>query len=486
MTSPPQLQRRLRLFDATTLVAGSMIGSGIFFALSIMGQWVQTPGILIGLWVFGGVFTILGAVAYAELAAMHPHAGGQYVFLREAYSDFWAFLFGWTQFLVIQTGFNAAVALAFAKYLGSLVPIFGESKHMATIPLGDLLPLAAQVHVPEYLRHIEINSAQLVACGVIALLTAVNIRGVREGIFVQNLFTVLKVAALGALIVAGLARSGGASHFLPLLEPIPGKAALQMGFLAGLAMAMSKALFAYDAWYTVTFVAEEVHDSERTLPRALLLGCGLVTVIYVLTNLAYLAVLPIGEIADVPENRVSQRVAEVLFGNVGSTLVIVAILIATFGCVNGLILGGARVSYAMAREGLFFNSCARLHPRNGTPAAALVYQGIWSMVLTLAGSYSELLTFTSIASVFFGGLTVAAVYRLRFTQPDRPRPYRCWGYPVTPALYLAIWLLFLFYIVLGAPRITGIGTLLILSGIPFYLGWKAKRSGGSPGTSQLT
>lgn len=475
-TPTPQLQRHLRLFDATTLVAGSMIGSGIFFALSIMGEFVATPGILIGLWVFAGVFTILGATAYAELAAMHPHAGGQYVFLREAYSDFWAFLFGWTQFLVIQTGFNAAVGLAFAKYLGSLVPMLGESQIVLTIPLGDLLPPALHAYVPDCLRHLAINSAQLVACVVIALLTAVNIRGVREGAFIQNLFTVLKIVALGALIVAGLTRSGGSAHFFPLFEPIRGKAALEIGFVAGLAVAMSKALFAYDAWYTVTFVAEEVQDSERVLPRALLLGCTLVAVIYVLTNLAYLSVLPIREIAEVPENRVSQRVAEVLFGNVGSTLVIVAILISTFGCVNGLILGGARVSYAMAREGLFFQACARLHPRNGTPAVALVFQGVWSIVLALTGSYSELLTYTTFASVFFGGLTVAAVYRLRSTQPDRPRPYRCWGYPVTPALYLAVCIPFLVYVVRGAPLATGMGILLMLSGIPFYLRWRAIRS----------
>ncbi len=483
MTPTPHLQRRLRLFDAITIVAGSMIGSGIFFGLSIMTQWVQTPGILIGLWIFGGVFTILGAMAFAELAAMYPHAGGQYVFLREAYSEFWGFLFGWTQLLVIQTGFNAAVAIAFAKYLGSLRRIFGEANILLTIPLGDLLPLGAQAAVPDCLRHLEINSAQLVACGVIALLTAVNIRGVREGAFVQNLFTVLKIAALGALIVVGLARSSDTTHFFPLVQPIPGplvelvpdKGVLQTAFFAGLAVALSNALFAYDAWNTVTFVAEEVHDSQRTLPRALLLGSILVTVIYVLTNLAYLAVLPIGEIVTVPENRVAQRVAEVLFGNVGSTLVIVAILISTFGCVNGMILGGARVSYAMAREGLFFRHCAKLHPRSGTPAVALIYQGVWSMVLALTGSYSALLTYTTFASVFFGGLTVAAVYWLRYTQPDRPRPYRCWGYPVTPALYLAICVPFLIYVVQGAPRETGFGMLLILSGIPFYLWWKGRR-----------
>jgi APA family basic amino acid/polyamine antiporter len=204
------------------------------------------------------------------------------------------------------------------------------------------------------------------------------------------------------------------------------------------------------------------------------LGSVLVTVIYLLTNIAYVAVLPIGDIAAVPENRVAQRVAEVLFGNVGSTLVIVAILISTFGCVNGMILGGARVNYAMAREGLFFRHCAKLHPRSGTPAVALIYQGVWSMVLALSGSYSALLTYTTFASVFFGGLTVAAVYRLRSTQPDRPRPYRCWGYPVTPALYLVICLAFLIFVIQGAPRETGFGMMLILSGIPFYWWWKRR------------
>jgi APA family basic amino acid/polyamine antiporter len=476
MSHTHQLQRRLRLFDATTIVVGSMIGSAIFIALSIMAQWVETPGLLIGLWVFGGLFTMLGAIAFAELAAMYPHAGGQYVFLREAYGDFWAFLFGWTQFLVIQNGFNAAVAIAFAKYLGVLVPSLGEANVLARIPLGELLPMAVQTHVPHCLLHWELNSAQLVACGVIALLTGVNIRGVREGAFVQNLFTVLKVVALVALIVAGLSHSGGA-HFFPLIESIPGKQALQVGFLAGLAVALSKALFAYDAWYTVTFVAEEVHDSHRTLPRALLLGCLLVTVLYVLTNAAYLVVLPVDQIAAVPENRVAERVAVVLFGNIGSTLIIIAILVSTFGCVNGMILGGARVCYAMAREGLFFRSCAKLHTRK-TPMTALVYQGVWSMILTLTGSYSELLTYSTFASVFFGGLTVAAVYRLRFKQPDLPRPYRCWGYPVTPALYLTICLAFLVYVVQGDPGATMVGLLLMVTGIPFYLMWKAKMAKG--------
>jgi len=474
MSQTRQLQQRLRLFDATTLVVGSMIGAGIFFNLSIMANSVQTPGLLLGLWVFGGLFTMLGAISCAELASMYPHAGGQYVFLREAYGNFWAFLFGWTQFLVIQTGFNATVAIAFAKCLGTLAPCLGESYALLSIPLGSLLPPAVHAHLPDCFLFFELNSAQVVGCGVIALLTGINILGVREGAYVQNLFTVLKVVALVALIAAGLHRAGGL-HFFPRVEPNPATFALTSGFLAGLAVAMSKALFAYDAWNTVTFVAEEVHQSHRTLPRALFLGCLLVTVLYVLTNAAYLAVLPVGQIAAAPDNGVADRVAMALFGKIGSALVVAAILVSTFGCVNGLILGGARVFYAMARQGLFFRSCANLHSRK-TPMVALIYQGIWSMVLALTGSYSKLLTYTTFASVLFGGLTVAAVYRLRIKRPDMPRPYRCWGYPVTPALYLAIASAFLIYVIQGDPLPTVTGLVLVLSGVPFYLAWKTRQA----------
>ncbi len=475
----PQLQRHLRLFDATMLVMGSMIGSSIFIGLSFMAQSVQAPGLLIGLWIFGGLFTMLGAVAFAELAAMFPHTGGQYVYIREAFGNFVAFLFGWTQFLVIQTGTNAAVAIAFAKYLGTLVPKLGEKHVLATLPLGKLLPADIATHLPEALLRPQLNSAQLVACGVICMLTYVNIRGVREGAAVQNVFTVLKVAALAALVLAGLFRGGDTSHFLPLFSTEPGPAAIKAGFLAGLAVALSYALFAYDAWYTVAFVADEVHDTRRTLPRAMMLGCLLVTILYVLTNVVYLLVLDIGQITNVAENRVAVPVAVALFGNIGSTLVIVAILVSTFGCVNGLILGGARVFYAMAREGLFPRHCAKLNDRK-TPAMALIYQGGWSMLLALTGSYQELLPFITFGSALFGGVTVLALYRLRISRPDLPRPYRCWGYPVMPALYLVICAAFLVYVVQGKPLTTGIGLLLMLSGIPFYVAWRSRSRTQTP------
>jgi basic amino acid/polyamine antiporter, APA family len=452
---PSTFKPRLGWFDATALIVGSMIGSGIFIAPSIMAEWIQTPGILLGLWIFGGVFTILGALSCAELAAMSPHAGGQYVFLREAYGSLWAFLYGWTLFLVIQTGFNAAVAIAFAKYLGVFLPALSEANVLIPAPLS-------------------INSAQLVACGVIALLTAVNMLGVRAGATVQNLFTILKVVALGALIVAGLTHLGAhVDHFLPLLQPLPGERAVQTGMVAGLAVALSKALFAYDAWNTATFVAEEVREPQRNLPRALFIGTLAVTLVYVLTNVAYLSVLSIEEMAHVPQNRVAQEVAVRFFGESGLTLVVIAILISTFGCVNGLILSGARVFFAMAREGLFFRSCAELNARTHAPAMALLYQGVWSCVLTLTGSFDALLTYTTFASVLFGALAVAGVYRLRALYPDRPRPYRCWGYPLTPALYLAIALPFLVYVIQGDPQSTGIGVLLIGSGVPVYWWWRS-------------
>jgi basic amino acid/polyamine antiporter, APA family len=474
MHQPERPGQRLRLFDATTLVVGSMIGSAIFLALPLMAQKVPSPAVLIGLWIVGGLFAVLGANCCAELAAMLPGSGGQYVFFREAFGNLWAFLFGWTQFLIVQTGINAAVAIAFGKYLGSLVPGCGEKDVLATIPLGSLLPAAMRVYIPQTLQSLQMNSAQVVAGAVIVLLTAVNIRGLREGVWVQNVFTVLKVTALAALIIAGLSHGIGSPHFIPPTEAPAEELVFAAGFLAGLAVALSKALFAYDAWYTITFVAEEVHDSKRTLPYSLLLGTAIVTVIYVLANLAYLAVLPVDRVAKVEDDRVAVAVGAALFGDTGAKLVIAAVLVSTFGCLNGLILGGARLCFAMARDGLFLRSCATLHPHRGTPATALVYQGVVSLVLTFTGSYSGLLTYTTFASVLFTGLMVAAVCRLRFTQPDRPRPYRCWGYPFTPALYLVMSATFLLYVILGDPLSAGIGMMFIVSGVPFYAVWRQR------------
>lgn len=461
--APRTLERRLGVFSATTIIVGSMIGSGIFIAPSIMAAYVATPGAWLALWLVGGGLTLLGALSYGELCAMMPRAGGQYVFLREAFGPLVAFLYGWTLFLVIQTGFNAAVAIAFSKFLGGVGLRVGESD--AVMSLGAF----------------TLSRAQIVAVGVIALLTWINMRGVREGAAVQNLFTVLKVGAIALLVLVGFSSGKGSlSHFSPMVGADVGAKGLEIGFLAAAGVAMSKALFAYDAWNTVTFAAEEVRDPQRALPRALVLGTVVTTLAYVGACGVYLYVLPIDAMARVEENRVAADVARVLLGGAGVTLVSIAILVSTFGCVNGLILGGARVLFAMARDNLFFRAAARLHPQRQTPTGALVLQGVWSSVLALSGSYDRLLTYVTFASLAFNALTVVGLLVLRRTQPDRERPYRTWGYPFTPAIYLAGAGFFLVYIFAGDPADSLLGIAIVAAGLPAYLLFKRRAATAAP------
>jgi APA family basic amino acid/polyamine antiporter len=456
------LKKDLGLVEATTIIMGSMIGSGIFLAPALIAQYVVSDGLGAGsfalIWAIGGVLTLCGALSYGELAAALPRAGGQYVFLNEAFSRFWGFLYGWTVFLVIQTGFIAAVAVAFANYLGVFVPWVSQSN-----TLGQL-------------GSVSLSSAQLVAAALIVSLTWVNTRGVRQGAVVQNLFTFAKIAALGGLILFGIASSRGSwSNFEPFFP-----AAVSTGAVAAFAVAMSKALFAYDAWNTVTFVAEETREPERTLPRALLLGTLGVTLIYTLANVAYLHVLPVETAAAVPDQRIAAEVSRILFGPIGVNLIAAAILISSFGCDNGLILAGPRLYYAMARDGLFFAGAARIDARRATPVRSLWYQAAWSVALVLTGSlgargaqlYSDLLTFTSFASLLFNALTVAGLFVLRRRAPELPRPYRVPAYPWIPALYLLVAAFFLVFIAIGDPRNSGIGFLIILSGIPMFLYWR--------------
>jgi APA family basic amino acid/polyamine antiporter len=452
------LQRRLGVFSATTIIVGSMIGSGIFIAPSIMASYVATPGIWIGLWLVGGLLTLLGALSYGELCAMMPQAGGQYVFLREAFGPTVAFLYGWTLFLVIQTGFNAAVGIAFAKFLGGVGLRVGET---------DVVWSAGGF---------VLSRAQLVAVAVIAALTWVNMRGVREGAFVQNVFTVLKVGAIAVLVLVGFGSGKGSfANFSPLLGTELGAKGLQMGLFAAMGVAMSKALFAYDAWNTVTFTAEEVRDPQRNLPRALIAGTVVTTLAYTAACAVYLYVLPLDRMAGVEENRVASDVAGTLLGPKGVTLVSVAILVSTFGCLNGLILGGARVLFAMARDRVFFRVAGRVDPVTHTPRGALVLQGVWSVVLALSGSYDRLLTYVTFASLAFNALTVVGLFVLRRKRPDAERPYRAWGYPFTPAVYLVGALFFLLYIFVGDPKDSCAGLGLVALGFPAY-GWLRRRN----------
>lgn len=453
--------KQLSLLDATTIIVGSMIGSGIFLAPALIAQIIQTsqlgPGTFISIWLVGGFLTLCGALSYGELAASLPRTGGQYVFLREAYSPLWAFLYGWTQFSVVQSGFIAAVAIAFANYLGVFVP--GIAQSVTVLEAGG----------------IRLSTVQLTAIALIVTLTWLNARGLREGSFVQNLFTAAKVAALLALVIAGLASGkGSVEHFQPLLP-----AALNMATLAAIAVAMSKALFAYDSWNIVTFVAEQTREPERTLPRALFAGTLSVTILYALACVVYLYILPIDQAANAPGQRIAASTAEVILGPIGVSLISFAILLSTAGCVNGLILSGPWLYYAMARDGLFFRGAAQLHPERKMPTGSLNRQMLWSIALILTGSfgtrgaqlYSDLLTFTSFASLLFNALTVTGLFVLRRTQPNLPRPYRVAGYPWVPALYLATAAFFLIFIAVGDPRNAGFGIAVILLGIPLYLFW---------------
>ena len=456
------LKRDLGLLEATTIIMGSMIGSGIFLAPALIAAIIVAenlgPGSFVLIWVIGGLLTLCGALSYGELAAAFPRAGGQYVFLKEAFSPFPAFLYGWTIFLVVQTGLIAAVAVAFANYLGVFLPWVSQSHRL--VAAGNF----------------SFSSAQLVAILLVVLLTWINTRGVKEGAWVQNVLTIAKIGALAGLILAGIFTSKGSwSNFQPWLP-----SAISGGVLAAFAVGMSKALFALDAWNTVTFVAEETRDPVKTLPKALFMGTLGVTILYALANVAYLHVLPVAAAAAVPDQRIAAAVAGIVFGPIGVSLIAAAILISTFGCDNGLVLAGPRLYYAMARDGLFLKGAASIDPKRGTPVRSLWYQALWTILLVLTGSlgtrgaqlYSDLLTFTSFASLLFNALTVLGLFVLRYRQPNLERPYRVPAYPIIPALYLAVAAFFLVFIAVGDPRNAGLGMVVMLMGVPVYFFFK--------------
>ena len=515
MSSPPPAPgflQRLGLFDATMLVAGTMVGSGIFVVSAEVARDVGSSGWLVVVWLLTGVMTIMGALSYAELAAMMPHAGGQYVYLRESYSPLWGFLYGWTCFLIIQTGSIAAVAVIFAKYLGLLVPSLGmddidNALFIYKWPEG--APLVVHMPMPwgEPLKVFErqkfvICVGHLVAVGVIALLSVFNCRGVREGKWTQNVLTVAKLLALGLLIVLGLTvavnpeavRLNTASpwtgieetgRFAEVSKLLPGTAKLLV-MLAVAGAVMTGPLFAADAWNNVTFTAGEIRNPRRNLPGSLILGTGLVIVLYLLANLAYMAALPVqgvkgGEtpfergIAWATGERVGTAVFELASPRFGVPFMAVAIMVSTFGCVNGMVLMGARLYYAMAADRLFFRSVGGLNAR-GVPAAGLILQGIWSILLVFSGSYDELLDFVMFAVLLFYALTVAGLFVLRFTMPGAGRPYRALGYPVIPALYVVLCVAICVVLLIVKPQNTWPGLLIVLSGIPVYFVWRWRGS----------
>jgi len=459
LTRPGRLSREIGVFDATALVVGSMIGSGIFIVSAESARVVGSAGWLLLAWTIAGLSTMVAALCCAELAAMLPRAGGQYVFFREAYGPLAGFLFGWTLFLVVQTGTVAAVSVAFAKYLGVLWPAVSGSRRL--FGLGP----------------VSVSAVQGVAILVILILTASNTTGLKTGTRTQNVFTVAKFAALLALTGAGLllGKSGAALRQPEVFHAVgPGGRGLGgAALLVALGTAMVGPLFSQSAWNNVTFAGEEIREPGRTLPRALLRGCAIVTVLYVAANLAYLNVLPLTDVAHAPEDRVAAAVATSLFGPWGAGAVAAAIMVSTFGCVNGLILSGARVCFAMARDALFFRGLERVNAA-GVPGNALAAQAGWACVLVLSGSYSDLLKYVISADLLFYVLLVLAVIVLRRKRPDLPRPFRAPGYPFLPLLYAAAGLLLIGILLSGNPRTTWPGYLLVVSGVPVYALWRRR------------
>jgi APA family basic amino acid/polyamine antiporter len=462
--SAEQFKRGLSLFDSVTLVAGSMIGSGIFIVSADITRQVGTPGAVLMVWLVAGVMTIAGALAYGELAAMMPQAGGQYVYLREAYGGMWAFMFGWTLLLVIQTGTIAAVAVAFARFAGVLWPVLGSNLFLGSGGAG-------------------LSGERIGAIAVIALLTAANLRGLDLGKWLQNSFTsakllsLLLIVALGCLIApnsdAIRANFGSAIAFR---GPGGGLSIASAGIFGA---AMVGALFSADAWASVTFAAAEIKNPKRDLPLALAIGTGVVIVLYILVNVAYLCELPASGtagaatvfargISHATSDRVAAAAMEIVWGGAGAKLTAVLVMISGFGCANGLILTGARVIYAMAHDRVFFSAAGRLN-RSSVPAIALIIQGVWACVLTLSGTYSELLDYVIFAQLMFYVLTVSAVFVLRRRLPDAPRPYRAWGYPIVPALYVVAASALMIDLLILKPRFTWPGLLIALSGVPIYV-----------------
>src|SRR5947209_10600372 len=477
-----QLVKGLGLTSATTLVMGSMIGSGIFIVSADIARLVDSPALLIAAWLVTGCMMIVGALSYGELAAMMPRAGGQYVYLRESLGSLWGFLYGWTLFLVIQTGTVAAVGVAFGKFLGYFFPSIAADNwilhiaHVPQIPVG-----------PMVLGNMDVGLNTQNLCGIVIVifLTVLNIFGLKLGAAVQNLFTIAKVSALAGLVIAGVfvarnaqAMAANFGNFWRLDSPhsASGTAAGPfVGVLTILAVAQVGSLFSADAWNNVTFTAGEVKDPRRNLPLSLAMGTGIVIALYILANVIYLTVLPLdGDpngatvfargIKYAASDRVATGVMQQMFGPLGASLMAVAILLSTFGCCNGLVLAGARVHYAMAKDGLFFKSVAKINPTYKTPVISLIVQGVWTCLLCLSGTYNQLLNYVIFAVLVFYILTIGGLFVLRYKRPDAERPYRAVGYPVLPAIYILMALFIDVVLLRYQPQYTWPGLIIVLLG----------------------
>jgi basic amino acid/polyamine antiporter, APA family len=496
-----ELVKGLGLFDSTMIVAGSMIGSGIFIVSADIAHQVHSPALLLIVWIAAGVMTLIGALSYGELAAAMPHAGGQYVYLRESLGPIWGFLYGWTMLLVIQTGTIAAVAIAFSKFTAVMVPWFSASEWIWKIGtfgpwqlwFGSLGPY-----------NVGLNRQNLLGIVSIVALTWINTRGLRVGSIVQNVFTVAKIGSLAALVFVGFwfstvaARMANFTDFwrnagLGAMHPYPpDNPTWIIGTITIVGVAMVGSLFSADAWNNITFTAAEVKNPSRNLPLSLALGTGIVILLYTLANVAYLKVLPLAGdphgataiargIEYAADGRVGTAAAEVIFGPAGAVIMAIAILISGFGCNNGLILSGARIYYAMAKDGLFFKSVGTVN-RFHAPGVALIVQCVWASILCLSGTYSQLLDFLIFAVLIFYILTLTGLFILRWKRPDMERPYRAVGYPFLPAVYLGMAVFIEIQLLRYKPQYTWPGLIIVLLGVPVYLLWK--RGAGSEASSR--
>jgi APA family basic amino acid/polyamine antiporter len=456
----PKLIRQLGLFDSAMVMMGIVIGSGIFLTTGIMASSLPSAGLVLLAWTVGGLLTLAGALTYAELGAALPKAGGQYVYLREAYGPLAAFLFGWILFLVYMTGGIAALALAFAEYLGYFFPTLGTGHILfsVSVPLG-------KTGIP-----FSISSGQLIGVAAIGLLSLFNFIGVGLGKWLQNILTVIKIGIIAVIIIFGFAVGRGAPPSLAL-----NTTGMDLGsVLVGFAVALVAVAWAYDGWNNVNFMAGEIHNPGRNLPRALILGTLGITLLYLLVNYIYLYALPFRNLTGVV--RIAEKATGALFGASTGAVISAAVLISVFGSLNGSILVGPRVYYAMAEDRLFFKRIAQVHPRFHTPGFSILIQAVWASILTLLGTFEQIFTFAMFIAIAFWIAAAAAVFTLRKKRPDLPRPYKTWGYPVVPMIFILASSGILLNTLLERPVEALAGIVLTVSGIPAYLFWKRKKA----------
>ena len=454
----PQFLRKLNLLDSTSLVIGAVIGSGIFMTAGFIAEYLPSPGLMLIVWLVGGLITTSGALSFAELGAMFPKAGGQYIYIREAYGPWAGFFFGWGFFWFIMCGGIATLGVAFAEFLGYFIPALSTQSYIFQLNvLGSSYSL---------------STGQFVAVGSILILSGVNYFGIKTGAIVQNIFTFLRIAAIAAFVILGLTlgKKAGITDFGQIFSVETGLSFDTLMSLFGLALIA--VLWTYDGWYSPTCTAEEIKKPERNLPLSLILGTLGITLIYLLMNLVYIMALPIDKMKGV--TRIGELASNQLFGPTATHFFSAAIMISIFGCLSATIIYGPRVYYAMAKDRSFFKSMAYIHPRYRVPSKALVGQAIWSSLLCLSGTYKGLFEYVVFALVIFFALTGFAVIVLRFKQPDRKRPYKTWGYPVIPLFFVIVNLAVFFNIVINQPLKSTIGLIMLGIGIPAFLYWKKK------------